>query len=107
MIKQQYTRDQTEATFIFNLMRVYYEGAILNQEATNVSQQQRHLENALLLADQFCLGDQLSSPAASSSAYRQSHLNEVILLRIYDKLFVTRQYEKALDYAEYLHNFQA
>ena len=37
-----------------------------------------------------------------TSAYRQYHLGRVILIRIYHKLFLNRQYSKAAELADYL-----
>ena len=61
-----------------------------------------HMNKAMLLTDQYCLGSMLSNLSTPASAYRQFYLPQVILVRIYHKLFFTRQHAKALDLAEYL-----
>ena len=61
-----------------------------------------HMNKAMLLTDQYCLGNMLSNLSSPASAYRQYYLVKVILIRIYHKLFFTRQHAKALDVAEYL-----
>ena len=74
---------------LYHLIRAY--GNAINLDAASDSGfMNKHLDKAMLLCDQFCLGDQLSNPSAPSSAYRQYHLPKVIMMRLYHKLFFVR-----------------
>ena len=58
-MKQHFVRDQTDASVPLNLMRLYAISVLDHAEADTSSptQQAEKLEKAMLLADQFCLGD--------------------------------------------------
>ena len=59
LVKQHFVRDQTDAAVLLNLMRLYAISVLQSSEADTISpaQQAEKLEKAMLLADQFCLGD--------------------------------------------------
>ena len=96
-------RDQVQSAWLYNLIQAYFSAA-RDTTTTAASNEKRlkRFDKAMLLSDQFCLGDQVSNTSAPASAYRQYHMSRIILTRIYHKLFLTRQFGKASDLAEYL-----
>ena len=67
-------RDQVEGAWLYHLIRAYFLAATEKNiagtpEDVNDKRLQR-FDKAMLLTDQFCLGDLVSNASAPASAYR-------------------------------------
>ena len=74
ILKQHFERDQVQSAYLYHLLRVYGASMATAESTLPTEKAKKYFDKAMLLTDQFCLGDQLSNSSAPASAYRQVNL---------------------------------